>query len=111
MTNQFEMGKKAIAEEGKRIQIINNFKFGHQNKLISHKERWNHTAKICKYYLQVDENDKIVFNESKLLDNNHEPLTEPVLKRQKISNSLRRKAVANIMQNTYKGITYIIEGT
>lgn len=86
-----------LSEKGKRVKIIKGFKFSFQKKLAFNKERWNCTTKICEAFLKVNENDKVLLNESKLNHNNHIPLSEQVLNRQEISNSLKRKAVTETL--------------
>jgi hypothetical protein len=90
--NQIEV-RKMISEKGKCVKIINNFKFSFQKKLVSDNQWWNCTTKICKAFLIVDINEKVIFNESKLIHNNHEAISEQVLNIQEISNSLKRNTV------------------
>lgn len=88
---------KYISKKGKYVKIIKGFKFSFQKKLAFNKERWNCTTKICKTFLKVDENDKVLSNERKLNHNNHVLLSEQVLNSEEISNSLKRKAVTEIL--------------
>jgi len=94
--NQCEV-RNIFSEKGKFAKIIKSFKLSFHEKLAFNKERRNCTTKICKAFLKVDENDKVIFDESKLNNNNHVSLSEKVINRQKISNSLKIKTVTEAL--------------
>ncbi|VVC45400.1 Hypothetical protein CINCED_3A024596 [Cinara cedri] len=95
----FEM----FSEKDKPILVIFNFKFRFHKKLANNVEKWCCSKKYCKSFFKRY-NKEILIKESKceVHDHNHEADTEPILKRQKICNGIKRMATENICEKPSK---------
>lgn len=95
----FEM----LSEKDQPILVIFNYKFRFHKKLVNDIEKWCCTNKNCKSFIKRF-NKEILRNQSKLdVDgHNHEAESELILNRQKIRNSLKRKATENICDRPSK---------
>lgn len=95
----FEM----LSEKDKPILVIFNFKFRFHKKLANNIEKWCCSKKNCKSFFKRY-NKEILKNESKcdVNDHNHEADTEPILKRQKLRNGIKRIATENICERPSK---------
>lgn len=78
------------SEKNKKLYIINGYKF-HLNKVLNNSiQRWACTKRMCKSYVKLNENSEIFFS---ILNHNHEKDYVNILIRQKVSNTLKRKAL------------------
>lgn len=95
----FEM----FSEKDKPILVIFNFKFRFHKKLANDIEKWCCSKKYCKSFFKRY-NKEILIKESKcnVHDHNHEPDSEPILKRQKLCNGIKRMATENICEKPSK---------
>jgi hypothetical protein len=59
-----------FSEKSKCFKIIKSFKFSFKNKLAFNKEQWNCVTNYVKFFLTIDEYDKLILNETKLNQNN-----------------------------------------
>jgi len=81
-----------VGEKGKPIIIVEGAKFRRQKQLANNVVRWTcSTHKTCKCFLKIDENGTCLSD--CLLIHNHKKDNIQKLDRQKISNSIKRKAV------------------
>lgn len=81
------------SEKLKTLIEVNGYKFCFHKMLKNEVERWTCTKSSCKCYLKLDSTKTVI--ESKLI-HNHTRYEEAVLKRQMLSNSLKRKATEDI---------------
>lgn len=87
------------SEKNKTLKLIGGYKFRFHKFLKNETERWSCTVKTCKCFAKFSNNNCLVesFNE-----HNHEKLSEIVLIRNKLSNTLKRKAVDHMFDNPSK---------
>lgn len=92
-----------LSEKDKPILVIFNFKFRFHKTLANGVEKWCCSKKNCKSFIKRH-NKEILKTESKcdVDDHNHEADTEPILKRQKIRNGIKRMATENIYERPSK---------
>lgn len=83
-----------LSERGKRLVVLDGFKFRFCKKLASGKQLWRCTKNDCNSFLNVDSNDALVPNSVKI--HNHLANNSSDINRQKLSNNLKRKAVDEI---------------
>lgn len=79
-----------LGEKGKKIILLNGFKFHFQKNLANGIQRWSCNEKKCACFLKLSETNEIV-NQNVL--HNHDKVEIKVLNRQISSNELKRKAV------------------
>nr|XP_018899665.1 PREDICTED: uncharacterized protein LOC109032143 isoform X2 [Bemisia tabaci] len=80
-----------FSEKGKQLILIENFKFGYHKKLAGDVSRWKCVNRRCRAFLKMDGKRDIVLE--KRLEHNHAAATESSLLRQKVTNSLKRRAM------------------
>jgi len=78
------------SEKGKPLKVINNFKFRFHKYLINDVERWCCTNKKCLAYLKISSEGNTV---EQHLDHSHPADSVQCMVRQRVSNSVKRKAV------------------
>ena len=93
------------SKAGKKLFIVEGFKFRFHKSLTKGVERWACVNKKCKSYVKIS--NEIVI-ESKI-DHNHEQPTEERLIKEKFNNSVKRKATENISDRTRKLINSELE--
>uniref|UniRef100_A0A8D8RSN6 FLYWCH-type domain-containing protein n=1 Tax=Cacopsylla melanoneura TaxID=428564 RepID=A0A8D8RSN6_9HEMI len=82
------------SERSKTLLVFEGFKFSFQKLLKGDVERWICCTKSCKCSVKLINNRTDLLE--KLNDHNHERIEKKLLNRQKLSNSLKRKATADI---------------
>jgi hypothetical protein len=87
-----------LSEKGKVLLIVDGFKFRFHKMLCDDVKRWLCTRKTCKAYIKR-KHDVIV---EAFLEHNHESDSDQTLNRQKLSNSLKRKATEDICEKPSK---------
>jgi len=80
-----------FSEKGKRINVIDGFKFSFHKYLKNDIERWRCIKRTCKSFYKC-ENEIII---EKNITHNHEPDEANILTRQTVSNFLKRKEQEN----------------
>jgi len=80
-----------FSEKGKKLLVVNSYKFRFHKNLAEEKQRWACTDRKCKAFLKTDCRGVIIDDEH-AHNHQHEPLSENILARQRISNSVKRKA-------------------
>ncbi len=82
-----------LSEKQKEIRIIEGFKFRFHKMLQGEVQRWTCCKNSCKCFFKLTSNNVMsdIYNE-----HNHDKCDEQVITRQKISNSVKRKAVDDI---------------
>lgn len=88
------------SEKGKKLLLLEKYKFGFQKTLSGDIQRWTCTKRKCTAYMKLH-NDSIVQQQ---INHNHEPDTDGVLARQTVSNNLKRKGDALITEKPSKMI-------
>ena len=83
-----------LSEKGKTLIVVDGFKFRFHKSLAQNIQRWACIQKTCKSFLKLDEQSNIM--PSSVLEHNHLKDDSHLLDRQKISNSLKRKALDDI---------------
>lgn len=74
--------------------VINNFKYRKNKNLANNVQRWRCTKNDCKIFLKLDQHNNILEkNETHI---NHDFIPSELLARQKISNTLKRKAIEDM---------------
>lgn len=81
--------------------IIDGYKFTYHKTLNHNIQRWKCTNKNCKSYLKLDESENVVAEPTL---HNHEPDETTKLNRQKLSNSIKRKAILDVCTKPSKVI-------
>jgi len=79
--------------------LIDGFKFRFHKLLKDDIQRWCCCLKTCKSYFKCQQNFKIL---EQHVEHNHPKPDEKLLNRQKISNSLKRKAIEDISSKPLK---------
>ena len=90
-----------ISEKQKHLKIIDKYKFCFHKCLANNIQRWKCTVKTCTAYLKINENDDILLNVSDT-DHSHDALSEAVINRQIVSNSLKRKGTQELYERPAK---------
>ncbi|XP_026807696.1 uncharacterized protein LOC113550194 [Rhopalosiphum maidis] len=90
-----------ISEKQKHLKIIDNYKFCFHKCLANNIQRWKCTMKTCKAYLKINENDYVLLNVSDTA-HNHDALSEAIINRQIVSNSLKRKGIQELYERPVK---------
>ncbi|XP_050518650.1 uncharacterized protein LOC126892875 [Diabrotica virgifera virgifera] len=94
--------KIVLSEKGKQLIVLNGFKYRFHKFLKNNDKRWMccaQTREKCKAFLKT-QNDNVV---TEIRDeHNHSELNEDALKRQMLSNSLKRKAREDIGERSMK---------
>jgi hypothetical protein len=90
-----------ISEKQKHLKIIDKYKFCFYKCLVNNIQRWKCTVKTCTAYLKINENDDILLNVNDT-DHNHDALSEAVINRQIMSNSLKRKGTQELYETPAK---------
>lgn len=78
------------SEKGKNLLSLNNFKFRQYRPLKTGEMSWNCTNKNCNAKLYTIGEEHVFSRITN--DHNHEPGTIQILNRQKVNNSVKRKA-------------------
>uniref|UniRef100_A0A8D8UZF9 FLYWCH-type domain-containing protein n=1 Tax=Cacopsylla melanoneura TaxID=428564 RepID=A0A8D8UZF9_9HEMI len=86
------------SERSKTLLVFEGFKFSFQKLLKGDVERWICCTKSCKCSVKLINNRTDLLE--KLNDHNHERIEKKLLNRQKLSNSLKRKATADLTRTT-----------
>lgn len=81
------------SEKGKSIFVVGGYKFRFHKHLMDGIQRWACTTKTCKCYLKIDLENKIT---ESFQEHTHARLEENIINRQKIANSVKRKAAEDI---------------
>lgn len=88
------------SEKLKTLLIVDSYKFNFQKLLKSDVQRWVCIDRNCKCALKISADRKFILE--KLHEHNHENVNEKVLNRQRVSNSLKRKAMTDISSRPAK---------
>lgn len=99
-----------ISEKSKTLVVVNSFKFRYHKNLSEGILRWACSQKKnCKAYLKTQgEENGVPYIVDCSLQHNHEPESEK-LNRQRISNSLKRKALEDICAKPAKLLHTVLE--
>jgi len=87
-----------FSEKGKKIYIIEGYKFSFHKLLKNDIERWRCIHRSCKSFFKYNENQFIDQN----LTHNHNCDSEKILNRQILNNNLKRKAQDDICEKPSK---------
>lgn len=90
-----------ISEKGKSLIVISGYKFRFHKNLAKNVQRWACSKKSCKCFIKVDEFQNILPDVSGLT-HNHEGEEEKAILKQKLNNTLKRKAVDDISSRPSK---------
>ncbi|KAE9523833.1 hypothetical protein AGLY_015721 [Aphis glycines] len=93
--------RNILSEKQKYLKIIDNYKFCFHKCLANNIQRWKCTVKTCKAYLKIKENDHVLFNVSDTA-HNHDALSEEIINRHIVSNSLKRKGTQELYERPAK---------
>lgn len=96
------MSSVVFSEKGKKLLVIEGYKFSFQKNLTGNKKRWTCASRktLCKAYVKT-EGVEVVIIES-MLEHNHDRIPEECLNRQTLSNSVKRAAVDDICERPMK---------
>ena len=102
--------KFVFSEKGKKLLVLNAFKYCFQKELAKEVQRWTCTDKKCKAFVKTDCRGTVI-NDEYMNDHNHEPLAADVLTKQRISNAVKRKAVEDPSEQPQKLIWRELDST
>jgi hypothetical protein len=91
-----------FSEKGKKVYIIEGFKFSFHKVLKNDIERWRCIQRTCKSFFKYNNNLIIEQN----LTHNHNCDSEKILNRQALNNNLKRKSQNDICEKPSKLIHY-----
>ena len=88
---QFPTSEKSemMSEKNRKIILLNGYKFSFHKNLAAGTKRWKCIQHNCKAYFKRNQEGKTTFEQ---LNHNHEKTEANVIRRQEISNRLKRKA-------------------
>ena len=85
MFGKYFLEHVVYSEKGKKLYIINEYKFCFHKFLANEEQRWVCTNKTCRAYMRIDSSGNII--DGALVNNHaHTPDSEERLARQRISN-------------------------
>jgi len=87
-----------LSEKGKKVYVIDGFKFSFHKLLKNDIERWRCIQRSCKSFFKYYNNE---FTEQNLT-HNHNCDSEKILNRQTLKNNLKRKAQDDLCEKTSK---------
>lgn len=87
------------SEKGKPLLICDNYKYRFKRELKNEIQRWDCANKTCRCYLKINSSNIIV---ESFRDHNHDKLDVKTINRQKLENSLKRKAIQDISSKPSK---------
>ena len=87
------------SERNKTIFISNGYKFRFHKMLKNEVQRWTCSLSTCKCYMKINDSNTVI---DSFEDHKHNKPDEKTLNRQKLSNSLKRKAVEDISSKPFK---------
>lgn len=88
-----------FSERGKKFEIIDNYKLRFHKVLSNNVSRWCCGKKTCSAYFKKSDDGEIM---ERNLVHNHEPETERSLERQKLRNTVKRKAIDDLCERPAK---------
>jgi hypothetical protein len=91
-----------FSEKGKKVYIIEGFKFSFHKVLKNDIERWRCIQRTCKSFFKYNNNLIIEQN----LTHNHNCDSEKILNRQALNNNLKRKSQNDFCEKPSKLIHY-----
>lgn len=94
-----EILSEMLSEKGQKLIILRNFKFSFHKKLAGDVERWKCVKRLCKAFIKL-ENGVLVEDQANHVG--HAAEAEGSLLRQKISNTLKRRATECISERPAK---------
>ena len=87
------------SEKGKLLLVCGNYKFRYRRGLKNDIQRWECTKKTCRCFLKINSSNVIV---DSFQENNNEEIETKVLNRQKLANTLKRKAIDDVSSKPSK---------
>lgn len=89
------------SEKGKPLLMIDGYTFSFQKMLSKETvKRWQCSKRTCKAFVKTQSTENIIVES--VLNHNHEKLSEAVINRKLVSNSVKRKAVDDICEKPLK---------